>query len=152
MGEAADRVKKDGSPEHAVRRVSGEIDALRNDLGNLVAELDRRRHEMFDLGLQARRHPVAIAVAAATAALVAGGLIAVAIRARRRRRSPAARAREARRALARLLDHPQRVAAVVLALGTGVGLWGWTRRVRKPLDVTRRSLEEDVRWAKQRIA
>lgn len=44
------------------------------------------------------------------------------------------------------------VAAVVLAIGTGVGLWGWARRVRKPLDVTRRSLEEDVRWAKQRIA
>ncbi len=44
------------------------------------------------------------------------------------------------------------VAAVVLALGTGVGLWGWARRVRKPLDRTRHSLQEDVRWAKQRIA
>lgn len=44
------------------------------------------------------------------------------------------------------------VAAVVLAIGTGVGLWGWGRRVRKPLDSTRRSLEEDVRWAKERMA
>lgn len=44
------------------------------------------------------------------------------------------------------------VAAVVLALGTAVGLWGWARRVRKPLDTTRRSLQEDVRWAKEQIA
>ncbi len=44
------------------------------------------------------------------------------------------------------------VAAVVLAVGTGVGLWGWARRVRKPLDTSRHSLQEDVRWAKERIA
>jgi uncharacterized membrane protein YqjE len=44
------------------------------------------------------------------------------------------------------------VAAVVLAIGTGAGLWGWTRRVRKPLDTTRHSLREDVRWAKEQIA
>ena len=44
------------------------------------------------------------------------------------------------------------VAAVVLAIGTAAGLWGWARRVRKPLDATRRSLKEDVRWAKEQIA
>ncbi len=44
------------------------------------------------------------------------------------------------------------VAAVVLAVGTGIGLWGWARRVRKPLGTTRRSLEENVRWAKEQIA
>jgi uncharacterized membrane protein YqjE len=44
------------------------------------------------------------------------------------------------------------VAAVVLAIGTGAGLWGWSRRVRKPLDTSRRSLKEDVRWAKEQIA
>jgi uncharacterized membrane protein YqjE len=44
------------------------------------------------------------------------------------------------------------VAAVVLAIGTGVGLWGWARRVKKPLDTTRRSLQENVRWAKEQIA
>jgi uncharacterized membrane protein YqjE len=44
------------------------------------------------------------------------------------------------------------VAAVVLAIGTAVGLWGWARRVKKPLDTTRRSLKEDVRWAKEQIA
>ncbi|BDG04706.1 phage holin family protein [Anaeromyxobacter oryzae] len=44
------------------------------------------------------------------------------------------------------------VAAVVLAVGTGIGLWGWAKRVRKPLDTTRRSLQENVRWAKDQIA
>jgi hypothetical protein len=44
------------------------------------------------------------------------------------------------------------VAAVVLAIGTGAGLWGWARRVQRPLDTTRRSLKEDVRWAKEQIA
>ncbi len=44
------------------------------------------------------------------------------------------------------------VAGVVLLAGTGIGLWGWARRVRRPLDSTRRSLQEDVRWAKDRIA
>jgi uncharacterized membrane protein YqjE len=44
------------------------------------------------------------------------------------------------------------VAAVVLAIGTIAGLIGWAKRVRKPLDATRRSLKEDVRWARERIA
>ena len=44
------------------------------------------------------------------------------------------------------------VAAIVLAVGTGAGVWGWARRVRTPLDSSRRSLREDVRWAKEQIA
>jgi uncharacterized membrane protein YqjE len=44
------------------------------------------------------------------------------------------------------------VAAVVLAVGTAAGLWGWAKRVRKPLARTRTSMEENVRWAKERIA
>ncbi len=114
MGEGANRVGaarvKAGSPDRVVSRVSGEIETLRGDLGSLVAELDRRRHETFDVGLQARRHPVVVAVAAAGVALLAGGLLALAMRSRRRPRRPAVRARETRRALARLLEHPERIA------------------------------------------
>lgn len=44
------------------------------------------------------------------------------------------------------------VAAVVLAVGAAAGLWGWAKRVRAPLDTTRRSLKEDVRWAKDQLA
>ncbi len=108
MGEGADRVN---GPEQTVGRVSGEIVTLRGELGALVAELDRRRHEALDLGLQVRRHPVAVAIAAATLALAVGGLIAVAVAARRNRRRPSVRARETRKALARIMEKPHRVGA-----------------------------------------
>jgi hypothetical protein len=108
MGQGADGMSAGGED---VGKVSTEIDHLRSELGGIVAELDRRRHDAFDLGLQARRHPVAVAVVAAAAALLVGGLLAVATRRRRRSRRPTVRARKARRALWRLMDHPDRVAA-----------------------------------------
>jgi uncharacterized membrane protein YqjE len=44
------------------------------------------------------------------------------------------------------------VAAVVLAIGCTAGLVGWGKRVKDPLSATRRTLKEDLQWAKQRIA
>ncbi len=107
MGKGTARVN--GAGEETVGRVSGEIDTLRDELGALVGELDRRRHEALDLGLQVRRHPVVVAVAAATLALALGGLIALAVAARRERRRPAARIRETRRALRRIAEKPHQV-------------------------------------------
>ncbi len=101
---------RNGSPDE-VRRVSGEIDVLRQDLGSILSELDRRRREMMDVRLQMRRHPVVVVAAAGTAALLLGGALALLLRERRHRSRPTIRARETRRALARLLDHPHRVAA-----------------------------------------
>jgi hypothetical protein len=66
---------------------------------------------MFDLRLQARRHPVLLASVAAGAALLLGAGIAVAVRSRRERQRPVNRAREVRRAMARLVEHPEDVAA-----------------------------------------
>lgn len=109
MGPRTNGVNGHGDGE--VGRVAGEIESLRHELGGLVGELDRRRREAFDFRLQVRRHPVAIALAATAAALAVGGLVAFAVRERRRRRTPSARAAEAREALARLLDHPERVGA-----------------------------------------
>jgi hypothetical protein len=43
-------------------------------------------------------------------------------------------------------------AAVWLVAGSIAGLIGWRRRVRQPLDATRRSLAENVRWVKERTA
>lgn len=101
---------RNGTPED-VRRVSGEIDVLRHDLGSIISELDRRRREMMDVRLQMRRHPVVVMAAAGTAVLLLGSVVALLLRDRRRRTRPTVRAAEARRALARLLDHPHRVAA-----------------------------------------
>lgn len=44
------------------------------------------------------------------------------------------------------------VAAVVLAVGTVAGLVGWGKRVRDLLPATRRTVKEDLQWAKERIA
>jgi uncharacterized membrane protein YqjE len=44
------------------------------------------------------------------------------------------------------------VAAVVLAIGTVAGLIGWSKRVKKPLERTQKTLKEDVKWAKERMA
>jgi hypothetical protein len=44
------------------------------------------------------------------------------------------------------------VAGVVLAVGTVAGLVGWSKRVRDLLPATRRTLKEDLRWARGRIA
>ncbi len=106
MGEGADRVTAAG--EETVGKVSGEIDSLRGELGALVAELDRRRHEALDLGLQVRRHPVAVAVAAVTLALAVGGLVALVVAGQRRRQRPTEKLKETRRALARIMDQPHR--------------------------------------------
>ena len=40
----------------------------------------------------------------------------------------------------------------VLAAAAGLGLYGWHRRVRSPLDLTRKSLTENWQWAKERLA
>jgi uncharacterized membrane protein YqjE len=44
------------------------------------------------------------------------------------------------------------VAAVVLLIGTVAGVVGWSKRVKNPLESTRRSLKEDALWAKERLA
>lgn len=43
------------------------------------------------------------------------------------------------------------VAAAVLLVGTIAGLFG-RKKLRKPLERTRRTVKEDVRWAKERLA
>jgi uncharacterized membrane protein YqjE len=44
------------------------------------------------------------------------------------------------------------VSGAVALVALVAGLRGWRRRVRAPLERTRRSLEEDVRWTKERTA
>jgi uncharacterized membrane protein YqjE len=44
------------------------------------------------------------------------------------------------------------VGLALLLIGTVAGLLGWRKRVREPLPATRRSVGENVRWAKERMA
>jgi hypothetical protein len=61
-----DRQRDTGAPgpRETAQELGGEIAAVRSELDVLVAELDRRRHEALDLGLQVRRHAPGIAVTA----------------------------------------------------------------------------------------
>jgi len=117
MGEEPDRLTEardagDGpeardAGDGPVARTAREIAALRGDLGDLVGELDRRRHEALDVRLQIRRHPLLAASVVGVLALAAGGLVAVVVAGRRRRSRPVERARALRRALGRMARHPE---------------------------------------------
>lgn len=43
------------------------------------------------------------------------------------------------------------VSGVVLLAAGGAVAFGWSKRVRRPLGRTRREIEEDARWAKNRV-
>jgi len=82
------------------QEIEQEIEGLRSELGGLVHELDRRRHEATDLRLQIRRHPRAVGVLLSLVTLTAVGRVIVL----RRRRANQVRIRAANliRALALL--------------------------------------------------
>ena len=44
------------------------------------------------------------------------------------------------------------LAGMLLAIGFGLGLIGWARRVSAPLAITRKTVKEDMQWAKERLA
>jgi hypothetical protein len=91
-------------------RIEEEISGLRDEIGDLVGELDRRRREALDIRLQLRRHPVAVSVAGLAVALVLGGTVAALVQNARRKRQARYKARQIARALGRLVQHPERVA------------------------------------------
>jgi hypothetical protein len=91
------------------KAMAAEIEGLRDDLGRILSELDRRRRELLDPRVLLRHHP-AVAVTAGVVAAALGGAVALLIWNRRRQSRPAARTRELRRAVGRLLHDPRRVA------------------------------------------
>ncbi len=44
------------------------------------------------------------------------------------------------------------LAGLLLVIGAALALVGWRQRVSAPLAVTRRTVKEDVQWAKERLA
>jgi hypothetical protein len=93
------------------RRMEGQIRAIRDDLGSLVSELDRRRHEALDWRLQLRRHRRPVWITAGVVAVGLGGYAG--LRRRRRRRRFAARARDLAHALRVVAQHPRALARTV---------------------------------------
>lgn len=99
------------NPARRVGRLEADIETTRTKLGAAIAELDRRRHEAFDLKLQLRRHLVAAAGIAFAAAGLGFGIAALLRRRSARRHAPPARLRRFSNALSRMTEHPEKVAA-----------------------------------------
>ena len=112
MGEGTGGMTTNSEHERGASEIEHEVECLRSEIGELVDELDRRRHEAVDLRLQVRRHPRAVALLVGGIALsVIGRLVLV-----RRRRVQGFRTRAAN--LARVLvllskEDPSRVRRAV---------------------------------------
>ena len=112
MGEGTDRVngqRANGEPRKMARELETEITEIRSRLDRSLAELDRRRHELTDVRLQVRRHPM-VAVAAGVTVLALVGGVAYAVYAARQRNKPVSKARRLKHALSRMIDEPHKVA------------------------------------------
>jgi len=98
------------SPRESSRQIEGEIALLREELGGLVAELDRRRHELMDIKLQARRHALGAALTGVGLLASAAGFVWLGAWRARRRRTVTARLGRLREAVSRMVERPERVA------------------------------------------
>ena len=92
------------------QEIEGKIVSLRGELGDIVSELDRRRHEAFDVKLQFEKHRTVFILAGVALVGALGAGIASMIRERRQRERPVERARRARRAFERLMEDPEHMA------------------------------------------
>ncbi len=99
------------SPRETTRQLDGEIAALREELAGLVGELDRRRHELLDFKLQAKRHALEMVLTGTALVATAAGFVWLGAWHSRRRQSMRSRAGRLREAFSRMLAKPERVAA-----------------------------------------
>jgi len=99
-----------GVTRETVHELGNEVAHVRDELDVLLGELDRRRHEALDVPLQLRRHAVGAGLTALTFTLVAAGSVWLTLWRRRRRARLSARAGRLGQAIARMTEHPERVA------------------------------------------
>jgi hypothetical protein len=111
MGEAATGLTLHGSAEARAIELDLSIAATRARLGSLLEELDRRRRQAIDVPAQIRKNAKPLLVAAAGVAALVGLSIALRIARHRRRDRPIERVRRLGRAVGRMIDDPDRVAA-----------------------------------------
>ena len=93
-----------------VHELGNEVAHVRDDLDVLLGELDRRRHEVLDVPLQLRRHALGVGLTVLAFTLAAAGSVGLTMWRRRRRRRLRARAGRLSQAIARMTEHPERVA------------------------------------------
>jgi prefoldin subunit 5 len=94
-------------PEVEIER---EIEVVRTRLDKSLAELDRRRHELMDVKLQVRKHPQAVLIAGGAVVLLIGIGYLAARASHKAAEDPRRRAKRLKKATARAMEHPERVA------------------------------------------
>jgi hypothetical protein len=110
MDETPDRLNGTrASLEERTERLRAEIRGISQHLGELVAALDRRRHEATDVRLQLRRHGRTLAIAGLVTVAAVAGLVTWAMARSRRRRTLGGRAGALRDAFVRGVRHPERL-------------------------------------------
>lgn len=85
-----------------------EIEEIRSDVGTLLTELDRRRHEATDVRLQLRSHPLIVAALSAAALLTLASIVRWAVY-QLRTEPPRTRARKIADAMAIIAKDPDRL-------------------------------------------
>jgi hypothetical protein len=113
----AERAADERTPRAIAERLGTEIAVVRDDLDGLVAELDRRRHDALDVRRQLGRHAFGVALTMLALLTTATGTVALSIRRQRRRARLPAQAGRLRHAIARMTEHPERVAAEATLTG-----------------------------------
>jgi hypothetical protein len=95
--------------EGAEVSIERQIEALRDDIGEMVSELDRRRHEALDVRLQVRRHSGALMAIGAVGVVLAFGAYRAWAAAQRRREQPIQRLQNLARVLLLVSRDPERL-------------------------------------------
>jgi hypothetical protein len=96
------------SPAERAGTLEHEIEDIRANLDRMLGDLDRRRHEAFDVGLQWHRHKVGIIGIGASVLAIVGGFIAFGVHRRRQRARLNSPKRRFSRALANIGRAPER--------------------------------------------
>lgn len=99
----------DAPTEREEQAIESQIVRLRGELGEIVGELDRRRHEAFDLRLQLRRHAGVVVGIGTVAVVLAVGGLALWGASRRRQERLLVRMQNLARAVAIMSRHPERL-------------------------------------------
>jgi hypothetical protein len=125
------------SPRETVRQLDAQITMLRDELGELVGELDRRRHAALDVKTQLRRHAREVALTGVALAGATAGFVWLGAWRRRRRQRLGARVGRLQHALGRMMARPERVAAeptVTMRILTAVGSAAAAAVIKKVLE------------------
>jgi hypothetical protein len=130
MGATTVELTGQGEPHGEPEELEREVEDIRENIDELVTELDRRGQELLDWRSQLRKHKLLLLAVGASCLVGLSLTLALGAAKRRRRNRFFAKAGRLREALARMVAHPELVAqpqpgigkkALTAAVSAGVG-------------------------------